>query len=1549
MMKMMKKMSWKRPVACLVAVIFSSSQLVPPAYALRPSASSQSSAFQRDFAQEFPEALAGRLGSANLTWQAEDIVGQAVAEGRAVPLAGRDARKPEEGAVSYLDGHQRRFPASSPPVESAALTSRLQRAGDALTQAFAQVSVIVDGQTVPASSQLQAVVILTEADDPALIGRVGDVRHRALIGYGAAQRSVPISLLQLEAFLEQGEAGRQALVDYLGIFAQSVVAGTYTEPDEASVARVNEALASAQQTHGQTDWLTHRKRFVEVRTQHALDYAKTINVSVGTVGTPTGGAITVTGQPLLPHQEAAINTAVRGDFAQGRARPLSDAELAELDPPGVTRQGGVIVYETPSLSQFDHFLVAHPGRGGEAFNHQLRQIYLSPARRAFIQRLSPEARREFWQHEVGHIVMADETAGQATEADVQARYPSNLVLAEVQAQAGERAAQLQQLQRLLQSEAFAREMAEWLDGAYYRGQGQTPPPFLKPEEETATVEKSVREEKIAMNVAGFYAVEAGIGVLSERTGQTPLELLQAIVDGTLPEDDMLLIARFANATWKAGQPFRALNRITRDTFRPAALLTPEELRKDFDQLRAAAGKLLGALRQALPAPSPAVERPAEPTGLQTQETLRHRITERQMPTYSFVKDAPILGYRITSARFEDLPEAIQQHLGAVDRTKYTEEYLGANIGSIIALQMKDATTPDFYVIGKSTFEQKYRVVGTEEVEAKNKRLRDRVASVAGMGDLLQAGDSNLVGALKTVPVQMMKFLDLGYSVEAEVTIQSPWGEQTKPAGQDAYLVFDESRQQFYMVNADAQGSPLSYVPTAARVAQTQEAIRARIEAQHPDTHPFVKDSPVLGYRVTSDRFEDIPEAIRLKLGAVDQTTYTTEYLRKVGIIILQMSGDQPDFYPIEKPTFDANYKSVEVADVSTKNAKLMQRLEGVEGMRELVASADPNLTGALKTAPVAMIRMSELGYEINDEVTIDAPWGGTQTKPVGQDAYLVFDTGYQQYYMVNTDASGNPIAYVPATPAEAPAAPDRAAQLTALQQLLQSETFAREMAEWLDGAYYRGQGQTPPPFLSAEEETKMVTKSVKEEKIAMNVAGFYAVEAGIGVLSERTGKTPAQLLKEIIDGTMSEDELLLIARFANATWKAGQPFRALNRITRDTFRPAALLTDEELRKDFDQIRAAAEKLLEKLQGNSPVVPPQQPLQPPAGGAQGPDVGPGPGGAVTAAQPSGGSEAGFVSAPELGVAPSAAADARSLSAATGPAEALLETTPAVTPAPGVQVSQPVATQAATWRNLLRTQGLNPDQLMDLEEAVKRAADLTQPVYVGVHSSAFFGAPDVAMALTAIQQAVAESLKGGKLQDGEHPPQSALRFVLLVDGATDAQDAKRIAEALAEALPEASGQAAKLNLELFALTLPAAIDQGRGQELFDLVSTLDGPTDRQGVVGSLIGPTEWVESFGHTVTTRQGHEVAAFGFDPRQQQDGKTLVPGGQLVVQAVTRAVEVAVTVKVETRPPDVMPDRQRVIVLPSLPLVGDLEESVKQYRQSLETKMRSIRATETKA
>lgn len=323
-----------------------------------------------------------------------------------------------------------------------------------------------------------------------------------------------------------------------------------------------------------------------------------------------------------------------------------------------------------------------------------------------------------------------------------------------------RADQLKKLQALLQNKDFALEIASWLDAAYYKGQGQTPPPFLKPEEETQMADASVKEEKIAINLAGFYAVETAVGLISERTKETPLDIIDSIAKGTRPKDDLILVARFANATWKAGQPFRALSRITRDNFIPAVLLSDADVQKDIDQIKAASQKL---------------------------------------------------------------SEAMQD------------------------------------VRGKS--------------------------------------------------------------------------------------------------NAD---------------------------------------------------------------------------------------------------------------------------------------------------------------------------------------------------------------------------------QLKKLQTLLQSKDFALEMATWLDAAYYKGQGQTPPPFLKPEEETAVTQKSVKEQKIAINLAGFYALETGVGVISERTKETPLDIIDGIAKGTRSKDDMTTLSRLANATWKAGQPFRALSRISRDNFIPAVLLTDADVQKDLDQIKAAAQKVSEAM-------------------------------------------------------------------------------------------------------------------------------------------------------------------------------------------------------------------------------------------------------------------------------------------------------------------------------------------------------------------------------
>ena len=155
-------------------------------------------------------------------------------------------------------------------------------------------------------------------------------------------------------------------------------------------------------------------------------------------------------------------------------------------------------------------------------------------------------------------------------------------------------------------------------------------------------------------------------------------------------------------------------------------------------------------------------------------------------------------------------------------------------------------------------------------------------------------------------------------------------------------------------------------------------------------------------------------------------------------------------------------------------------------------------------------------------------------------------------------------------------------QMICLRDLIQDETYALEMAMYLAASYYTGQNQEAPPFISKEEELATVSKSAKEEKIAMNLAGFYALESGLDYLAHIQNKLPSDILRSITDGTIIPSDSQLLCRYANATWKAGQPFRGLYRITREVFTPFDLLSEEDKNKDWAQITDAAAIVLGEL-------------------------------------------------------------------------------------------------------------------------------------------------------------------------------------------------------------------------------------------------------------------------------------------------------------------------------------------------------------------------------
>lgn len=155
-------------------------------------------------------------------------------------------------------------------------------------------------------------------------------------------------------------------------------------------------------------------------------------------------------------------------------------------------------------------------------------------------------------------------------------------------------------------------------------------------------------------------------------------------------------------------------------------------------------------------------------------------------------------------------------------------------------------------------------------------------------------------------------------------------------------------------------------------------------------------------------------------------------------------------------------------------------------------------------------------------------------------------------------------------------------QMQYLKKLMQDTSYANDMAAWMDASYYAGMNEQAPPFLTKEDDTATITKKVKSIKIATSIAGFYGLECGLNYLVTTTGKLPSEILLAIVAGELSAENEELFARFANATWKAGQPFIGLSRITRDIFKPFYFLSASDRTKDLIQIKAAAEKLLKDL-------------------------------------------------------------------------------------------------------------------------------------------------------------------------------------------------------------------------------------------------------------------------------------------------------------------------------------------------------------------------------
>jgi len=217
------------------------------------------------------------------------------------------------------------------------------------------------------------------------------------------------------------------------------------------------------------------------------------------------------------------------------------------------------------------------------------------------------------------------------------------------------------------------------------------------------------------------------------------------------------------------------------------------------------------------------------TEKQSPQVINDQMTQYNPSKTNFTKK-PVMGYRITSDRFEDIPLAIRQHLGAVDQSKYTPEYLRENIGSVILLQMKD-DQPDFFVPPKASLSN-YKEIGIDQVNAGNSDLIGHLTRL----NVMQI--SGLVGMVTTEVVGMVKMSDIGYNIDDQVVIETPWGDQTKPAGKDAYLRWTDSLKQYTMVNSENGSNPINWVPAdpamAMQASNDEIILRSDLTPGHID-------------------------------------------------------------------------------------------------------------------------------------------------------------------------------------------------------------------------------------------------------------------------------------------------------------------------------------------------------------------------------------------------------------------------------------------------------------------------------------------------------------------------------------------------------------------------------------------------------------------------------------------------------------------------------------------------------------------------------------------
>jgi hypothetical protein len=270
--------------------------------------------------------------------------------------------------------------------------------------------------------------------------------------------------------------------------------------------------------------------------------------------------------------------------------------------------------------------------------------------------------------------------------------------------------------------------------------------------------------------------------------------------------------------------------------------------------------------------------------LTTQSELYLRALTLKPSGDEWVKPEPGLGYRIPKDP-SAIPDFIKDNVGTIDDInrwqpeddKYAnlEDFFKKNAGRIVSLQYANGK-PDFYVIGRKVWDEKYQEIPSDEAINGNKKLVSNLSKVSGMEEFLDVRPIDLVGTRKFAPVMLVRMSQLGYSTQREITLPKPeWGanqSQTKPANKDAFIVFEASNGKAYMVNTEPTimpdgtivDRPIAYVPKdEAKLIQQGQFVTTQIQI---DFHANGQDASYEGGHVkdgmTSELYEvDVTQVI----------------------------------------------------------------------------------------------------------------------------------------------------------------------------------------------------------------------------------------------------------------------------------------------------------------------------------------------------------------------------------------------------------------------------------------------------------------------------------------------------------------------------------------------------------------------------------------------------------------------------------------------------------------------------------------------------------------